>query len=348
MPISIHDLSNQIIPFANQWVMTCSACLIIIGCIGCFLNGLVMYFNSKRLDTASSILILSLCAADFMLSLMDWMYQAFNFIFNGYGLGIEGCYSGTVLIFTSCGVSLLTITSLAIERYLVTNWFITVRKPYAFIWVGIIWMIVTSLVTSPFWYGFESEAIHLSSDRLYCILNWSSTHPRTLLLNQFIIFFLVTSFVLTAFSYYKVYFAYAKASKSTSREDVYYVQRRILFNCLTLTASFLFFWSFECITILYEFTNKQSVEPIFAAVGGVLTSMSAMMNPILLTLVDHRLKKDIKGFFWRWIPKRIFRKSHQMQQDLMTVKISKNTASKNQSKFQNNSTTAFSNTTWIE
>ena len=289
----LDQVSAGTIPFASQWIFVGSITLLIIGFFGTVLNTLVMSLNFKRLDTASSILILSVCCADFLLCSFLLITHPFILAHYGFSLGRVGCVASIFVVFGACSISILTITSLAVERYLVTNHKIFVKPWQGVIWVLLIWLFCISLISVPFVLGFSDDAFGMNRDGYFCMIEWYTRHEKTHWLIFCDVVFLIGAFILTAFCYYQVFRVYRQASLSSSRDDIGLVQKRILFNCLTVTASFIFFWSVEVSYIAYEFFTKQPVSPEFAAAGSNLAAINAMINPFLLIIVDQRLKKDM-------------------------------------------------------
>ena len=118
MAIPAGDLAGLIIPFPNAICVYVAYFFIMFALAGIFLNLVLFLANWGKAVTPNTLLILSLCISDSTLCLSTSTFLIGSLIKGGYFWGPTLCLLNCAINLSACCISALTVTSMALERYL--------------------------------------------------------------------------------------------------------------------------------------------------------------------------------------------------------------------------------------
>ena len=300
--MNIHN--QELVPFPNAFSYYICIFILFLNIFIVALNAVAVYFNGKRLDSASSIFIQSLCLADLVFGLIQVIFLPSQIVHGGFSWGAVGCNLNFYLTMVSIAISILSIASIAIEKYLATNWFTDISRLQSGLWAVFLWIYPMVAFSSPFLFGFSQEIVTLTEDSLFCLVRWNAQDFSSQFLIWVVILSLFFIFSATIFSYTNVFLSYHRARKNSLKKQKTKNEKAILKKCLALTLVFLCAWIPECCKIAYQITTKKSVDPLFDTLSSFCVTLNAMLDPLMVTLLDARLKQDIKKTIsWFFKPK---------------------------------------------
>ena len=117
MPIPADALDGRIIPFPDQASYYGLFGFTILAFIALGLNLLVLLANRGQVATPNSLLILSLCFSDFILSLTIIVISTGNLVHQGYFWGKFVCLIDCFVRLGCCSIASITLATIATERY---------------------------------------------------------------------------------------------------------------------------------------------------------------------------------------------------------------------------------------
>ncbi|KAJ3336044.1 hypothetical protein HDU91_001930, partial [Kappamyces sp. JEL0680] len=129
---------SQIIPYDIPALVT-SSIHFSLGVIGVLAVGLVLLSTAgEKNKTPGTLLLLSLCWADLAFCLSAVIIGALDLHAGGWSTGKVGCVIDGVIVFFSCCLSILSLLSITLERYLLTIWSYPTTIKMAWMWtIGI-------------------------------------------------------------------------------------------------------------------------------------------------------------------------------------------------------------------
>ncbi len=105
--------------------------------------------------------------------------------------------------------------------------------------------------------------------------------------------------------YYKVYLIFKKSIEGNNnltsdvsvKEKASNLQKKVLIKCVTITGVFLTFWFPMAIKMLYEtFLGSRMANEEYIAIANQFLTFNCTLDPIVLYLLDNRIKGDIRKF----------------------------------------------------
>lgn len=325
---SISLLDNNIIPFPNAFVYYSayfSSGLTLIGTVN---NLFLLVTNIGKQNTASSVLILSLCIADLMFCMAVLFTYPIIIHNNGFSFGSIGCIIDNAILVIPAILSIITITSIAVERYLtvVRGKTITVRQ--ATLWALVCWSLGIMVIVGPIVGKQAENMIVLEANSLFCIVNWTSQHPTIRCLNVFIITCGIVCCCLILFSYTSVYIHASRASRASYRKQASTLQKKVFIKCLVLTVCFFCFWVPELINMIGSVVAGIGHSAENASVSGTLIAVNCTLNPILLYHLDPRIRynmrQSLKKLFGKDqedVPEPVEEEEEEIQTEDTTIKL---------------------------
>ena len=279
-------------------VLTVSGFISFIAIVGFLANSLVIVTNAGTLTHPSTSLLLFLCCADLLLSVNFIIFSIPAIYYNFYFWDSFACKVNYYLTLASCAASLLGVSSIAIERYLATNYLMHLPKKAINLWVGL--MVILSLLgpSLPF-YLKDPEIIGLEESGFLCNLNWSKSTPATQTMSWFIIATMMVCILVMMTCYYKVYRAYVDAVAGSQRKRYLENQKQILKRCVIISLTYSFFWSFEFGKMMYNVITRQRTGPLISTLGGLGTALNATANPFLMMTLDNRIRSNALRGLWK-------------------------------------------------
>ena len=260
-------------------------------------NGIALYFNGRRLDSAASIFIQSLFCANFLLGFLQIIMLPVSLLKGGFNWGQMGCNISYIALLVSTAAATMSIASISIERYLITTWNIHLSLSKSYLWIGAVWTYALLGTLSPFLFGFHNQALDLNDAHMYCTLDWMSTEEHTLRLVWVTVISLLIIIVITLASYAGVFYTFHGALKQSGRHKSNTKERVVLIKCLVLTLVFFTLWAPEGFSMAYKAWTKSTPGTLLDVVGKVFISINAVLDPLLVTLLDARLRQDMSTAF---------------------------------------------------
>lgn len=289
-------LDVQTIPLLQSNIAHSFGILIFsISLIGTFNNVLLLVTNIGRQELASSIMILSLCVADILFCLTSAMTFPFGIIHGRFVLGTLGCKIQYFFLVFNAVVSIMTVSSIALEQYLsiVLSKRISTRTAYG--WMGLIWVIMGSLIAGPLLFNPNPDIVVLDDSHLYCTMNWGSTKPLVYGSTLFIVVLAVMFVCLILMSYISIGYHVYRISSHSKRKAALKIQHKILLKCVILTSTFLLLWLPELFHIIALVSGSRSYSMEWSLFSAVCLVLNATLNPVLFYILDPRVQHNIKN-----------------------------------------------------
>ena len=328
-----------VIPFANAFAYVSCATMLFFSLFGLLFTSVVLFFNGKQLDTPTSLFIQSICFADWIFNLLVVIQNPWELVVGGFPWGPDACYLIYYVVMNAAGTSLLSLSSLAFERYLATNWRIQLNAWQTRLWLFLIWTYPVIGFASPFMLGIHDDLVSLTDDATSCNINWRPTGQVSTFLIQYVVVNLLILFAIIFFSYFNIYYRYRELSIASHREDNLDAQRIILRRCVILTVTFFSLWGPESIKIIYESSTKHSIGAYINSFSAICVTIYSTVDPIIITLLDPRLQKRLLD-----IPlmRRLFRNPRRIKNEaLYKTNNVANKPAKNVQLIENTSATTF-------
>lgn len=290
MPTPVSSLSGQVVPFPNSfsYYLAILTCIFVI--LAVFANGLVIYKNSTSPE-ASTIIVLSVCVSDFLLSLACSYFIPGNVINGGWFSGQIGCFITYSFAMTSSCASIMSLCAMSLERYLAVCKGIFISKKTALLWLAFIWAFSILSPLMPYYQGDYMQTISLQTNTWACVLNWhhKGAIPLTLITVVGSSIFCTT----ILYSYACIYLQYRRAAKKSSREEITQLQRKVLTRCVILTLTVLTLWTPEIGGIAYEIISGNPLSAEYSSFSNATIMFNTLVNPILLIILDPKIRKTV-------------------------------------------------------
>ena len=266
--------------------------------IGAFLNWIsnliVLIANFNKIAIPSTALLLLLCVFDFINGFQHSVLGTSSILYGSYIWPFSVCQLDYFINISCSGGNLLTVASIAIERYLSAknlrshSW-----RAVGFWVVGIITTCVL-IALSPYFIGDPTDFIILEESGFNCVANWSSTVPSARYITWLSLLVIGCSCFIVASCYFMVYRIFVSAL-SKAPEPNLDAQKMILMRCVIITVIFLVLWSGYLCKILYHLVTQERTSPIFASISTSMVILNSVINPLLMILLDNRVKQNVLG-----------------------------------------------------
>ncbi|KAJ3304587.1 Substance-K receptor [Kappamyces sp. JEL0829] len=243
--------------------------------------------------TPASLLILSLCIADLLVTTQQVLYHSVNLSFGRWYFSTTGCVIENIITVASTGTSLMTLAIITAERYLAifSNYMISITQ--AKVIIVMIWTISFMMGSMPVIFRSEIAGIALHPSKLVCVVAWWSPIPiiKAIAIFSFSITFLsviTLGLVYTHIVYF--YISHKKNKRFQSKE------RTLIAKSIALTVTFTICWGPYFCMCLYEIVSGKPVSSVIDTICSVLAVFNSTANPILLYQFDARVKNDVQQF----------------------------------------------------
>ena len=274
-----------------------------IYCVCCgFLSGIansiIIFTNMNSLVTPSTAFLLLLCFFESLLSFVDATLLSGNLIHQSYSWSYTVCQFQFAVTLVACCGSLMTVASIAFERFRSTTSLETMSWRSISIWVFSIVLSSVILPFTPYFLSSPHEFITLDENQWVCLGNWAGSDPGSILAATLSLTIIAFSWIVVCFCYGKVYWTFRTAT-SEKRKGKGNIQKIIFYRCVIITISFIFFWSGYLIKIFYHLITKQRVSTLLAAIASCLVITNSLMNAVLLFFLDNRIRLNVVSFFYK-------------------------------------------------
>jgi hypothetical protein len=326
--------NGPFVPYASPWDNLYTIPHMLMGFSGSVLLTLILVSIFKTQNTERSMkLVVSLCMTDLLYCSTSFVFGIVNVSSQGWAMGYYGCIVNTVLVIGMACSSLLHIVSLSMERYISIFYQIQCNNSQYRVWVMTMWVISTAMVLYPLYTGTQDEGIDLGPSLLVCAGRWSSRKllPMTFSIVPLVIIFLSTG--LNLFVYSRMIISYmkivkAKESHQTNAQVSIEVfsrnERKLLIKAAFLTISYFICWAPYAAQIFIALISGEPVSRLFDAIGCLGCLLNSCMNPVLLYIYDHRIKKNF-GEYWGFD---LFRRSRKADSELSQSELNPPTPQK--------------------
>lgn len=182
MAILASEIGDEHLPFPPNMRAAAifHAC---ISSIGVFMTAFVSVaiIKSKQ-KKAQHYILISLCAADLLFGVVAGEISVVDSAMSGFSTGYLGCVFDGILALTGCGVSMLSLVILSLDKYVgivcaqSKNPYLRKLKPLSVnqaIGVSLsVWVFIFGYACLPFAFGAEGYAYALQSSHLTCAWTW--------------------------------------------------------------------------------------------------------------------------------------------------------------------------------
>lgn len=170
-----------------------------------------MYLGTK--------LLLSLCIAEFLVTLIVCIYTSIELAAGGWSLGPESCIANAILILTLEAISMSSLAGIAVDRYLsiIKSYYITDYQ--CMIYIAVLWIgFILLFNVPPYLFRYIGRYYALEAGKLVCSVAFWDRRPGIVFTSIFILTFIAFSIGLLLFSYGSIVVKYM-ASMTTKRQS---------------------------------------------------------------------------------------------------------------------------------
>jgi hypothetical protein len=160
---------------------------------------------TKKNNPASTYLLLSQSAGDFLICIMQFFGGVINVSQGKWAIGTAGCLISGVLLFASCAISVLSLLAVSVERYMAVIHLHQLSSRSVAMIVAGIWVFSCLLFALfPFYTQSYATFVALQPSKYYCSSSWwLPTRENTVFLVLTVII-LGSVIVVMAFCYFFV------------------------------------------------------------------------------------------------------------------------------------------------
>ena len=268
----------------------------VIALLAVIMNALVLLANRGRVATPNSLLLLSLCFSDLIHGSSIVTLSSGSIALRAYFWGKNVCLLNSLIYVACCCISSLTITCIAIERYLSICNGITISFHTAKIMIALIWVVSLGGNLVLVLHAKAGQLVVLSDSAWYCNPDWTSKISPWYELIILLIIFVAIITVTLPFSYYNIYKKVKRVANESRKKSIYEIERLAFIRSICVTTVYFSCWSPEIWGILYEFTSEQLISVELHMSASLLIITHACINPILLIALDHQIKRGVYDF----------------------------------------------------
>ncbi|KAJ3346174.1 hypothetical protein HDU91_007123 [Kappamyces sp. JEL0680] len=294
-----------------------------IAIVGTLALTVVLLSTVGRNNSPSTLLVLSLCFADLLYCFSSVIVTAVNISAGGWALGDAGCIISNILVILSCYCSVLSLLSITLERYLSVIRQTILSRRTAIIWIASLWIVSTIIAFLPFMTGNLSDGIALQSAMLICATTWSSRSGPVVFEILLAIVVLLSCVLFMTFAYYCIVAQYIKTVRKLDKQsnsDIFNPslsssvfstksgglsgsiqlradEKKLMIKAIVISGSFTIMWTPYMLLIFYCLISGKDVSPLVDSICNCLGLLNSATNPILLFLLDSRIKRNVHSFF---------------------------------------------------
>ncbi|KAL3275961.1 hypothetical protein HHI36_020693 [Cryptolaemus montrouzieri] len=278
--------------------------------IGIFGNVLVCYvvFKNKAMQTVTNLFITNLALSDILLCVFAVPFTPIYTFLGKWIFGSLICHLLTYVQSISVYISTLTLTSIAIDRYLVIIYPFHPRMKLTtcIIIIVVIWLF-SIIVTSP--YGYYTKHVGINTTKggtkYYCEENWPNESIRKIFGGvtstlQFAIPFFIMAYCYTCVSIKLNDRAKSKPGSKTSKKEESDRERKRRTNrmLIAMVAIFLISWMpLNVVNVIYDFYTEigdweYGLFSFFLVHS--IAMLSTCYNPFLYAWLNENFRKEFK------------------------------------------------------
>lgn len=219
-----------------------------------------------RQKTVDTLFVLSLCSADLIFNLYQFCGGAILTTRQGWATGVVGCKINMALILCVLATSILSVTYMTLNRYLVIIWRKYISRPQSLFMIGITWAFFPSLFLIMFMASPElmENMVALQPGRFYCLIDFTSRDPLVTPIVVTTLVIMTIPMVLLVLAYTQIISFYIRMNRSRenippqvfyispecSHLKVYDSERKLIVKAIAITASYFFIYTIVYIAVI--------------------------------------------------------------------------------------------------
>ncbi|KAJ3306898.1 hypothetical protein HDV03_003935 [Kappamyces sp. JEL0829] len=318
------DIPDVIIPYTTAQ-LGAEVVHTVVSMVGLVCESLVIYasLQNRNFQSSGTVLVLSLCVADLLFSLLIVVYGVIDIREGGWSMGPTGCLVNAFLVLVTCAVSLLSLFAIALERYLIiiNQRIVTAREQLlcvAGIWLGSIAICLIPIATQTHYQVFSLE-----TSLMLCAVAWFDTHPIPLLCSGLTMTIISSSVFGMSYCYTSILYRYwtnnrrketasqlqmqsAAKTEDMSRQGFFYYlgitnvslqERKLFLKTTSMSGVFILCWLPYTAKVIYELASQTPSSSEWTAFFNIMASSNPTFNALLLIVFDPRVKSTLMELF---------------------------------------------------
>ncbi|KAJ3361535.1 hypothetical protein HDU91_003877 [Kappamyces sp. JEL0680] len=187
----------------------------IIGIVGTVFCIVVLASTVFRKGNAPSLHLVTCMIWGDLINLSSIVvFNGMDLYYGGFSTGKVGCSIYGFLIMFSCGMALLSLLSISVERYNFIHNRVALTLRRAWIAVGFIWGNSIFFALLPFITQSYTNSLGLQSGKMICAVSWWNNHPWTIVMDAFSLLFIASPLGAMSFCYTVIISDFLKAHRN--------------------------------------------------------------------------------------------------------------------------------------
>jgi hypothetical protein len=210
---------------------------------------------------------------------------------------MTGCLISYFVIGMTVCVSVTTLGSIAVERYLAVVKTVTLQAQTLRIWNAVIWISAALYGSLPILSGTYPESLRVDVTCWGCVNKWYGRDDASPLFSVFALSVFGACTTVIVYCHWHVYRAFIEimAKKKQSPSYIRH-ERRVFLMCLLLTLTFVFSWTLTSSCILFEFISGVPAPMMLATLSTALGGLGCTTNSIILFYFDFQIRRNVLDF----------------------------------------------------
>ncbi|KAJ3320562.1 hypothetical protein HDV06_005185 [Boothiomyces sp. JEL0866] len=206
--MNIDQISDVVIPFEDTGEIIGLVIHMLTGIFGAIGVVVVLAATLPRKNSASTMLLLSLCWADLVFCLSAVIFGTKDLAYGGWSSGKLGCLIDTLLVLGGCFASVLTIFAITLERYLAVMYGKILKVSEIWIMIALIWVASLLIAAFPWYTDTYGYVLALQPGREICTVAWWDRHPMNILMLSLCLVTLALAVSFICFAYFMIVLKY--------------------------------------------------------------------------------------------------------------------------------------------
>ena len=272
-------------------------------------DAIITYALAKDYENISvdSEIILIYCVADGIFSVMELTMAIYDFSHGGFSLGKIGCIANAHIILLAAAASVMSVTMLTLNRYLIIIHHYYLSKLQTRLIIGSFFATLVALAVVFEVIGFSEYGVALMTLRLYCFLTFWSMEPLAILSTAILTFLLFGSISFLFFAYYSIITFYMNAKKkqlinqqnisSLSGKSIKLPlsdnEIKLIKKCLAITCGYLACWFPYLLMVAVEFITQRPPTLWLDTTAAFFVCCGPAINGAVMILYDAKVKRNV-------------------------------------------------------
>ncbi|KAJ3302383.1 hypothetical protein HDV03_005024 [Kappamyces sp. JEL0829] len=288
------QLSNDLLPFRDSADVATGMISTVLAAIAVVLGLVVLVSLLIQKNLAPRMtLLLSLCFA-------DMVYSANIVVIRITDLAAAGCLIDSVFVIVTCTMSILSLLSITVERYLMVVWKVPTGDVAVRYWSLMIWLVSLLFALFPVITNSHLEVFALHPGRLYCVVAWWGRSQWVTIMNVFAMITIGSALCGLTFCYTRIVQVFMEAQRkhrqnkgSKSVLAMNEKEKKIALMSFIITFNFCACYSPYFLLILYEWITGNPISPALDQTCTVMVILNSVANPILLLKFDASIRTNV-------------------------------------------------------